>query len=91
VTVPLRHLSLRQQNPSRALAFETVSGSCKHKFKIRHSRLNRRTKELHSFAADGKDGYHPYAGLVLDKIGNLYGTTSAGAGSGYGKVFKIGS
>jgi len=61
VTVPLRQQSLRQQNASWALAFETVSESYKHKFNIRHSRLNRRIKEFHSFAADGKDGYHPYA------------------------------
>ncbi|MBZ5665767.1 MAG: hypothetical protein LAO30_14290 [Acidobacteriia bacterium] len=44
---------------------------------------------VHSFATDGKDGYHPYAGLVLDKTGNLYGTTSAGGVSGLGTAFKI--
>jgi len=44
---------------------------------------------VHSFATDGKDGYHPYAGVVLDKTGNLYGTTSAGGVSGLGTAFKI--
>jgi uncharacterized repeat protein (TIGR03803 family) len=44
---------------------------------------------VHSFATDGKDGYHPYAGLVLDKPGNLYGTTSAGGVNSLGTAFKI--
>lgn len=35
------------------------------------------------------DGSQPYAGLVLDGAGNLYGTTSAGGASGYGTVFKV--
>lgn len=41
---------------------------------------------LHSFAA-GSDGYWPYAGVIRDKEGNLYGTTSYG--KAYGTVFKL--
>ena len=44
---------------------------------------------LHSFALDGKDGYHPYASLVLDKTGNLYGTTNVGGVNGLGTAFKL--
>jgi uncharacterized repeat protein (TIGR03803 family) len=44
---------------------------------------------LHSFAANGSDGTHPYAGLVTDTIGNLYGTTYSGGANGYGAVFKV--
>jgi len=44
---------------------------------------------LHSFAANGSDGTHPYAGLVTDTIGNLYGTTYSGGANGYGTVFKV--
>ncbi len=44
---------------------------------------------LHSFAEDGTDGFYPLAGVVLDKTGNLYGTTSAGGASKYGTVFKV--
>ncbi len=48
---------------------------------------------LHSFA--GSDGCEPYAGVIFDAIGNLYGTTSQSSGcpsadSG-GVVFEIGS
>jgi uncharacterized repeat protein (TIGR03803 family) len=44
---------------------------------------------LHSFAADGTDGYNPAAGVVLDKLGNVYGTTYLGGAYGYGTVFKV--
>jgi uncharacterized repeat protein (TIGR03803 family) len=49
---------------------------------------------LHSFAG-GADGAIPLAGLIKDRAGNLYGTTSTGGGSGCGgagcgTVFKVG-
>jgi uncharacterized repeat protein (TIGR03803 family) len=44
---------------------------------------------LHSFAGGTTDGCYPYAGLLLDKAGNLYGTTQACGASGYGTVFKV--
>src|SRR5262249_42321718 len=37
----------------------------------------------------GADGGYPYAGLVRDKKGNLYGTTYLGGLSGQGTVFKV--
>jgi uncharacterized repeat protein (TIGR03803 family) len=46
---------------------------------------------LHSFCSQNKctDGMYPYAGLVSDQIGNLYGTTVGGGPYGRGVVFKL--
>jgi uncharacterized repeat protein (TIGR03803 family) len=42
---------------------------------------------LHRF--NGNDGFFPYANLVLDGQGNLYGTTEYGGSGGGGVVFRI--
>ena len=59
-------------------------------------RLNSTGKEtvLHSFcsAINCTDGTNPHGSLVRDKVGNLYGTTMHGGGSGCGDcgtVFKL--
>lgn len=44
---------------------------------------------LHSFNVDGSDGYYPYANLIFDKAGNLYGTTYSGGSGGEGAVFEL--
>jgi uncharacterized repeat protein (TIGR03803 family) len=53
--------------------------------------LNTRGTEtvLHAFSGTGGDGAFPYAGLVRDSRGDLYGTTQAGGISGFGTVFKL--
>ena len=43
---------------------------------------------LHSFT-NTPDGAFPFAGLLKDKAGNLYGTTFNGGAYGYGTVFKL--
>jgi uncharacterized repeat protein (TIGR03803 family) len=49
---------------------------------------------LHAFQG-GSDGEYPLAGVILDKAGNLYGTTSEGGGTGCeyslgcGTVFRV--
>ena len=43
---------------------------------------------LYSFSG-GSDGALPYAGLVMDGPGNLYGTTQNGGTSGDGTVFQV--
>jgi uncharacterized repeat protein (TIGR03803 family) len=49
---------------------------------------------LHSFVG-GKDGSNPWAGLIVDAAGNLYGTTNTGGGNycfnnyGCGVVFEL--
>jgi uncharacterized repeat protein (TIGR03803 family) len=42
---------------------------------------------LHQFS--GADGGQPYAGLIFDATGNLYGTTTVGGAHNYGVVFKL--
>jgi uncharacterized repeat protein (TIGR03803 family) len=46
-------------------------------------------KLLHSFKNNSKDGHSPYAGLIFDASGNLYGTTELGGAYGYGTVFEL--
>jgi uncharacterized repeat protein (TIGR03803 family) len=43
---------------------------------------------LYSFTG-GSDGALPWAGLIADAAGNLYGTTYGGGGSGQGTVFQL--
>ena len=45
-------------------------------------------KVLYAFSG-GADGGNPVAGLTIDKLGNLYGTTTKGGSSGNGTVFKL--
>ena len=44
---------------------------------------------LHSFANDGTDGNKPYSGVIFDKSGNLYGTTTVGGAHNDGTVFEL--
>lgn len=37
----------------------------------------------------GNDGYYPNTTLIMDKKGNLYGTTRLGGTAGYGTVFEL--
>jgi len=43
---------------------------------------------LHAFAG-GADGQSPWAGIVLDSAGNLYGTTNNGGVADVGTVYKV--
>jgi len=43
---------------------------------------------LYSFTG-GADGSQPYAGVIADSSGNLYGTTYSGGQAGWGVVFKV--
>jgi uncharacterized repeat protein (TIGR03803 family) len=44
---------------------------------------------LYSFGYTGGDGTYPWASLVRDAKGNLYGTTFDGGAYDYGTVFKV--
>jgi uncharacterized repeat protein (TIGR03803 family) len=57
-------------------------------FQLMKSKKGWSEKLLHSFGATG-DGAYPYAGVMLDALGNLYGTTSIGGVVGYGSVYRL--
>ncbi len=46
-------------------------------------------KILHSFKGDRDDGSEPWAGIVFDDAGNIYGTTVSGGKYGDGTVFEL--
>ena len=46
-------------------------------------------KILHYFKSNGRDGFHPSGGLILDSSGNLYSATAYGGANDDGTVFKM--
>jgi uncharacterized repeat protein (TIGR03803 family) len=44
---------------------------------------------LYSFFSQNNDAANPYTAVIMDKKGNLYGTTPHGAAHGYGAVFEL--
>jgi len=44
---------------------------------------------IHTFAGAPGDGYYPEGTLVLDKAGNLYGTTTNGGTNNFGTVYEL--
>jgi hypothetical protein len=46
--------------------------------------------QLHAFQGQSSaDGSDPTAGLAVDSLNNLYGTTNGGGIYGYGTVFEV--
>ena len=44
---------------------------------------------LYSFKSNGEDGFGPWAGIVFDAAGNIYGTTVVGGDGNGGTVFEL--
>jgi uncharacterized repeat protein (TIGR03803 family) len=48
-----------------------------------------RESTLYTFQPSGGDGQHPNGGVIFDKSGNLYGTTTLGGASSFGTLFEL--
>lgn len=57
-------------------------------FEVRHSPKGWKESTLYSFPG-GEQGSYPTGGVVIDKAGNLYGTTNLGSNYGYGTVYQL--
>jgi len=44
---------------------------------------------LYTFTGSNGDGANPWAGVIFDQLGNLYGTTQYGGAYGYGTVYEL--
>ncbi len=61
---------------------------CGTAFKLTGSGSNWTESVIHTFSASG-DGQQPWAGLILDQAGDLYGTTVQGGIYRYGTVYQL--
>ena len=66
----------------------TAFGGANHDGTVFEIAANGKETILYSFKG-GTDGFYPEAGLVMDRSGSFYGTTSEGGTSNAGTVFKI--
>jgi uncharacterized repeat protein (TIGR03803 family) len=65
------------------------SGGCGTVFELQPSQGGHWTETVIYSFQGGADGVAPFAGLVFDQVGNLYGTTLTGGASHDGTVFKL--
>jgi uncharacterized repeat protein (TIGR03803 family) len=57
-------------------------------YKLTRSGSNWTESVIHAFSASG-DGQQPWAGVIQDQAGNLYGTTAQGGTYGFGTVYQL--
>jgi uncharacterized repeat protein (TIGR03803 family) len=58
-------------------------------FELTHSQNGWTKTTLYDFPSRIHDGDSPMGGVILDSVGNLYGTTSEGGGNNGGTVFEL--
>jgi uncharacterized repeat protein (TIGR03803 family) len=86
---PLAGLIMDASGNLYSTTFDGGTSGCGTVFELVNSSSTYSEKVLHSFANSGGDGWRPYAGLIMDASGNLYGTTYVGGTSGPGTVFEL--
>ena len=78
-------------DPETQSLYGTTSGGGIHNqgtvYKVQYSNGSWTESVIYSF--NGADGGNPYAGVIVDKAGALYGTTAQENPSGYGTVFQL--
>jgi hypothetical protein len=65
------------------------SGGCGTVFKLTPKSTGYTETVLWRFRSNGKRGSRPATGVILDKAGDLYGTTLYGGSKQFGVVFEV--
>jgi uncharacterized repeat protein (TIGR03803 family) len=65
-----------------------VDNGCGIVFQLTRSGSGWTKTTLHNFT-DQPDGALPYSGVIMDRSGNLYGTTAAGGAGDWGTVYEL--
>jgi uncharacterized repeat protein (TIGR03803 family) len=65
------------------------AGGCGLVYELSPSNGGWTEKVLYTFNGGTNDGANPWAGVVFDQAGNLYGTTELGGAYGYGTVYEL--
>jgi len=63
-------------------------GGCGTVYKLTHSNGAWTESIIHNFG-NGSDGQYPWTGLIFDRSGNLYGTTSSGGANRKGAIYQL--
>ena len=67
---------------------QSCSGGCGTAFELLPGANGQWTAKVLQYF-DGRHGATPYAGLIFDVVGNLYGAAYRGGKNGYGNVFEL--
>jgi uncharacterized repeat protein (TIGR03803 family) len=86
---PVSSLTLDADGDLYGTTFECGSHSGGTVFELSPSATGWIPKTLHLFKASNGDGFSPYAPVIFDTAGNLFGTTYSGGANGGGSVYKL--
>jgi uncharacterized repeat protein (TIGR03803 family) len=69
--------------------FSNCGGGCGIVFKLTPTSQGQWTETVVHRFTGGTDGATPYAGVILDAAGNVYGATDGGGSAGKGTIYKL--
>ncbi len=67
----------------------TCAGGCGLVYELSPANGGWTENVLYSFNGGSSDGASPWAGVIFDQAGNLYGTTEFGGAYGYGTIYEL--